>query len=273
MIYECKPKRVEIFVNSEMLSAAQVKQRTGCDALINGGLYDMSTFRPVCHLKVDGQVLAKDPYGYWGYGWDTGPDMAMTVDYSGFRNYICCVAMVRNSQPEKMIYQPAIGGARERTMMGMKRDGSVRLVATKSPTTPEQLQQIALEMGLDSAIMLDGGGSTQGISPTDSVVSARRVHNFICIWNQDIGSKDDDPPKPAPWPECPYREPTGYVRLLSIGESARWLQWQLRKHGAGIAVDGIIGPASIAALKKFQASRGLDADGICGPATIQELKK
>lgn len=273
MIYECKPKRIEIFVNTEQLTAVQVKQRTGCDALINGGLYEMNTFRPVCHLKVNGQVLAKDQWGYMGYAWNDGPDMVMTADYSAFKNYICCVALVRSSKPEQLIYQPALGGARERSMIGMKADGRVRLVATKSPTTPEQLQQIALEMGLQSAIMLDSGGSTQGISPTETVTSARRVHNFICVWDQASGSKDDDPPKPAPWPECPYKEPTGYVRLMSIGDGAKWLQWHLRKHGAGITVDGIIGPISWAALKKFQASRGLDADGICGPQTIAALKK
>lgn len=269
MIYECKPKRIEIFVNNDFLTAAQVKERTGCDALINGGLYDMNTFKPVCHLKVNGQILAKDQWGYLGYGWNAGPDIVMTADYSGFRNYICCVALVKNSKPEQLIYQPALGGARERTMIGLKPNGRIRLVAIKAPTTPEQLQQIALEMGLESAIMLDSGGSTQGISPTETVFSARRVHNFICVWDDD-GKAD---PNPAPWPECPYREPSGYVRLMSIGEGAKWLQWHLRKHGAGLTVDGIIGPISWSALKKFQSAHGLDADGICGPATKAALKK
>lgn len=244
MIYECKPKRVEIFVNNEMLTASQVKQRTGCDALINGGLYEMNTFRPVCHLKVNGQLLAKDQWGYLGYAWNSGDDMVMTDNYSSYQNYICCVALVRNGKPEPLIYQPALGGARERTMMGLKADGRLRIVATKSPTTPEQLQQVALEMGLQSALMLDSGGSTQGISPTETVTSARRVHNFICVW--DSASKSE--PKPQSKPECPYAEPKNLTQVIIGGNGARWLQWQLNRRGASLDVDGAFGAKSFEAL-------------------------
>ena len=64
MIYICKPKKVSIYINTARKSTAQVKAETGCTALINGGLFDMGTFKPVCHLKVDGKVLAKDQYKY-----------------------------------------------------------------------------------------------------------------------------------------------------------------------------------------------------------------
>ena len=57
MVYTCKPKKVSIYVNTGRKTTSQIKAETGCTALINGGLYEMSTFKPVYHLKVDGKVL------------------------------------------------------------------------------------------------------------------------------------------------------------------------------------------------------------------------
>ena len=39
------------------------------------------------------------------------------------------------------------------------------------------------------------------------------------------------------------------------------------------AVDGILGPKSIAAIKKFQKANGLVADGIVGPKTAAKLRR
>ena len=41
----------------------------------------------------------------------------------------------------------------------------------------------------------------------------------------------------------------------------------------GIAEDGKYGPATVAAVKKFQAEHGLTADGICGVMTWKEIGK
>ena len=71
---------------------------------------------------------------------------------------------------------------------------------------------------------------------------------------------------------CPYREPTANVRLLSIGEGAKWTQWMLNACGAKLTVDGIFGPLSVKALKAFQTANRLSTDGVCGPATRLALK-
>lgn len=46
------------------------------------------------------------------------------------------------------------------------------------------------------------------------------------------------------------------------------LQSFLNSKGANIAVDGLFGPATTAALKNYQSQNGLIADGILGPATL-----
>jgi peptidoglycan hydrolase-like protein with peptidoglycan-binding domain len=51
----------------------------------------------------------------------------------------------------------------------------------------------------------------------------------------------------------------------------RTLQDLLRARGHSVAVDGIFGPLTEAAVKAFQQSNGLAADGIVGPLTWPKL--
>jgi N-acetylmuramoyl-L-alanine amidase len=180
MIYTCKPSKISIYINTAKKTAAQIKAETGCTSLINGGLFNMSTFKPVMHLKVSGAILASEAYKIWGYGWNVN-DLILTEDYANYQNYISCVCMVRDSKAEKMQYSSELGGSRPRTAIGRFPDGRVWMYCG-GPLTPEELQQTALSAGIESALMLDGGGSTQGISPDGSVTASRIVHNYICVW-------------------------------------------------------------------------------------------
>ena len=185
MVYICKPSKIQIYINSYPYKTIdQIKSETNCDAIVNGGLYNMKTYEPACHLKVDGKLLGADKYTYFGYGWDTNGFPVLVSDYSEFDNYICCVCLVRNSKPEILYYDSSVGGSRPRTAIGTFPDGRIWLYADSSNKTPEQLRNIALEAGVKDAIMLDGGGSTQCIFPTGNVNSARKVQNYICIWEE-----------------------------------------------------------------------------------------
>jgi peptidoglycan L-alanyl-D-glutamate endopeptidase CwlK len=88
------------------------------------------------------------------------------------------------------------------------------------------------------------------------------------------------PPSPSPAPIVaktappPPRRPAkggggSGVKLNDRGESVRLIQTRLAVLGliTHEDVDGIFGKATQAAIKKFQASKGLTADGIVGPNT------
>lgn len=50
------------------------------------------------------------------------------------------------------------------------------------------------------------------------------------------------------------------------------IQTLLNNYGYGLAVDGIVGPKTIAAIKDFQRKKGLVVDGLVGPVTMAALK-
>lgn len=116
-------------------------------------------------------------------------------------------------------------------------------------------------MGFHDAIKLDGGGSyylnAGGI--THATAENRRVCTIL-----DFGQPEGNP----------YAAPT---RTLYPGSSdtsgVYWLQYELAERGYPCKLDGSYGPATTKQLKAFQKANGLAVDGICGPATRAALKK
>ena len=72
------------------------------------------------------------------------------------------------------------------------------------------------------------------------------------------------------------RPPLGrrVVRRGMIGWDVSQVQFQLRRHGfrAG-PVDGIFGPATLRAVRRFQERTGLGVDGVVGPVTVRTLER
>ena len=62
-------------------------------------------------------------------------------------------------------------------------------------------------------------------------------------------------------------QPWPVSRKGDQGHPILTLQELLRAHGHQIAVDGVFGPVTEAAVRAVQSSRGLTADGIVGPQT------
>jgi len=66
----------------------------------------------------------------------------------------------------------------------------------------------------------------------------------------------------SPWP---------VVQNGSQGHPIRTLQLLLRAHGHNLTVDGMFGPATEAAVKAFQTSKGMTTDGIMSAQTWSTL--
>ena len=249
MEYICKPARLRLYVNTGYKTANEVMLETGCTAIINGGLYDLTSFKPVCRLRVSGQTLADDGYRYWGYGWDDGPP-ALTQELTAHANYICCVCLVREGKAEQMYIAPALAGSRARTAMGRYPDGRLWLYASDKTLTPYELQALALERGLRDAVMLDGGGSTQGIFPAGegrvtAMYSPRRVHNYICVWEDKETMLDIEYipiTKSDVWSSTRTIKPAGLVLHSTAmpGVGAYALQANSNRAGRGASIHGCV---------------------------------
>jgi peptidoglycan hydrolase-like protein with peptidoglycan-binding domain len=61
------------------------------------------------------------------------------------------------------------------------------------------------------------------------------------------------------------------LRSGSRGSAVKTLQRDLNDHGAGIAVDGSFGPATLSSVKSFQRAAGIYVDGVVGPNTWSKL--
>lgn len=272
MYYVCKPKKASIYINTARKTMAQIQRELGCDIIINGGLYNMNAYVPDCWLKVDGKLLNTWRWSAYGYGWDTDKlVMDTSMNIGKYRNFINMAALIRNGDFEPLdTLDKALRGIRGRTAIGTRPNGEVVVWCTADGAyalTPEQLQLEMRNLGCKDALMLDGGASSHCITPIGTIPPSKSrpyVYDYIAIWTGEVEEK----PKPV----CPYAEPTHNVRWGSIGQGAKWVQWQLRRHGILIDVDGIFFNQSVSALRSFQVAHRLTNDGICGSLTREALK-
>ena len=170
-------------------SMAQVKG--DADYICNAGFYDMTTGRPVGHLKADGAVLAKEAWGCWGFAWDKSDIKMSALPDAKRTNYISGVEMLSPmiGIHDAMHYRPEVGGSRPRTAMALT-GNELLLYCADSPTTPEALRDTLYKLGAETAIMLDGGGSSQCDFQGRKISSSRRVHNYLAVW---LRKKEDKP--------------------------------------------------------------------------------
>lgn len=180
--------RAAVFDNRALrLTPAQVKARTGCTHLINGWLFDndpdSKTYLQPCNwLVIDGKVLSSDLYNDWGFA--CGPEGAPVMSTDRSRTYISGVPLLKWGQRLERKLTPDVARPSSRTAVGWRADGSVVLWCSREILTREQLQDKLLELGCEDALMLDGGGSTQGEFPGQVMRSSRIVSNMILLWEE-----------------------------------------------------------------------------------------
>lgn len=182
-IYDC-PKR--------NYSAQQVRAVTGCDLVINGGLYNLSTGAPVCHLRIDGQTLATEEWTRPGLGWNSGTAavrMLEARDMMQVDNFLDCVDLTWDGEKRPLTDPGELGGSRGRTAWGTMPDGSIFALCIldsegNNRCTVEELQGVVAYMGALNSMMNDTGGSSQLSAKEKEAPSpiGRCVRNYICFW-------------------------------------------------------------------------------------------
>lgn len=180
MVDVFRPARAQIVYNTEKKTLAQLKEELGCTHIVNAGFFDMSTFRPLMWLVLDGRVLSSDQYRDWGLVIEDGLPV-MSTDHGG--DYLSLVPLLKNGEKLRRNLTPDVARKAERTAVGWTKDGRLILAVTDA-VTAETLQEYMLSYGAVDAMMCDGGGSAQGIFPDGRVDSARRVPTLLAVWEK-----------------------------------------------------------------------------------------
>lgn len=199
---------VELFLNKFRYSIAQVsaqaqKKRRDCKAyVVTGGMWN-SNGSACPLLKADGVWISDQPWSSYGYAWDSGPDIMLTLDRDMKRNFWSTTCLIGPNGPvEKPSYDKAgQGGKRGRAGIGTK-PGYLRLYASQDGTadarTPEALRDDMAADGCTSFVMGDGGGSAQCWFDGQSIQGdGRKCHNYIIVYvkkeTADTQDKEDKP--------------------------------------------------------------------------------
>lgn len=181
--------RAQIYHNTGKLTPAQIKAKTGCSHIINGYLFN-GKFQPVGWTVIDGKVISRDKYQDWGVAIGNDGKPQMLTDRGG--SFLSGVPILKAGAKLYRGLTADVARSAARTAVGWMPNGKVCLWCDKTSLTRDQLQDKLLGLGVVDALMLDGGGSTQGIFPKGTVFSIRKVPTLLLFWQAEA-SKAEDP--------------------------------------------------------------------------------
>ena len=179
-------ERIELRVTNCRKTLSQVKDETKAHYVLNGGMWNPDG-TPCPLLKAGGVMLSGTPWRAVGYAWDKGPDIRMTSEYEAAANFIAVTPLILTGTGPvgAPSYGSAQGGRRGRSAIGL-RGGDLALYCSGDGTgdaaTPETLRDGLAGLGWASAVMLDGGGSSQCDFGGERITASRKVHNWICVY-------------------------------------------------------------------------------------------
>lgn len=181
--------RAQIYHNTAKLTPAQIKAKTGCTHIINGYLFN-GKFQPVGWMVIDGKVISRDKYNDFGVSIGDNGLPLMSTDRRD--NFLSGVPILKAGSKLYRGLTADVARPAARTAVGWLANGKVVLWCNKTSLTREQLQNKLLGLGVVDALMLDGGGSTQGIFPGGKVTSTRKVPTLLLFWERGSEPLDED---------------------------------------------------------------------------------
>ena len=211
MLIQIKPKKISLYLANCKYSASQVQGLTGADIVLNGTLYTFATMTPCLDFKADRVVYSDEAPLYEGYGWNNSSKlMTRTTNMAAYDNFISSCNIIKQGKACSVDGIAWVAGARQRTAIGWKTDGTMIIYATPYNQTIATVTQEMLNAGCIDAINLDGGASTQiATKKYGNIVSStgRKVHNYICIWEDTVQQPTTQPvskpPQTSYWKQTP----------------------------------------------------------------------
>lgn len=104
------------------------------------------------------------------------------------------------------------------------------------------------------------------------MTSSTEVDSVLSYINSFGLTKYDFAPDLIDIQSNPYKLSVSLLKIGMRSESVKWLQFELNRLGYTLAVDGVYGSKTKAAVATYQRARSLTPDGICGVKTLGSLK-
>ena len=187
--------RAAVFDNRALrLTPEEIKSRTGCTHIINAWLFDNDPesdgyLEPCNWLVIGHRVLSCDDYHDYGFACGATGAPVMATDRT-MGAFISGVPLLKDGKRLDRKLTADVARPAARTAVGWTREGRVVLWCDRAILTREQLQDKLLNEGCVDALMLDGGGSTQGIFNETRLKSSRIVATLLLFWE----AKEEDKP-------------------------------------------------------------------------------
>ena len=133
--------------------------------------------------------LAPEPSRLDGVAIGNDGKPQMLTDRGG--SFLSGVPLLKAGAKLRRNLTPDVARSAARTAVGWMPNGKVCLWCDKTSLTRDQLQDKLLGLGVVDALMLDGGGSTQGIFPGGKVTSSRKVPTLLLFWERSAIKAED----------------------------------------------------------------------------------
>lgn len=186
--FDCAKARV--YHNTAKKTPAQIMKETGCSHIINGYLFN-SKFNPVGWTVIDSKIISRDAYTDWGISIGADGKPKMLTDRGG--SFLSGIPILKGGAKLYRGLTADVARPAARTAVGWLANGKVVLWCDQTAMTREELQNKLLGLGVENALMLDGGGSTQGIFPAGKVTSTRKVPTLLLFWEKDPKPEGEKP--------------------------------------------------------------------------------
>lgn len=196
MVDSIRVRKAEVYHNTLRLSLAEIKAKTGCTHAVNGWLFDNNPksetyFEPCNWLIVDGEVISCDKYNDYGFVCGKTGSPVMSTD-RGQAYFLSGIPLLKDGKKLTRWVDAAVSRSAERTAIGWFPNGRVLLWCDKQKLTVDELKNKLFSMGCADALLMDGGGSTQGDFPDEKVRSSRLVATVILLWEDKEQEKDPE---------------------------------------------------------------------------------
>ena len=191
-------RKAEVYHNTLRLPLEEIKAAKDCTHAINGWLFNNNPdsddyFQPCNWLIVDGEVISSDEYQDYGFVCGKSGAPVMSTDRKQ-AYFLTGTPLLKDGKKLARWVDAAVARTAARTAIGWFSNGRVLLLVDKTPLTIDELKDKLLSFGCSDALLMDGGGSVQGIFPEEALNSTRLVATVILLW-EEPGSVTENQPK------------------------------------------------------------------------------